>query len=303
MRRGRFDDLVHDQVAVVEGLDAEEVELQVGGGIERRGQPGEVVLEQPGVEALDRDAVLQVLAEGALVEVLQLADAVLHDVPAEHLLVEVGELDAAGEPGEVGVLLDQGLRVEDDRGVEVLLGDLVVDRAPQLGLDLLVGQAEVQADARELDPLAQVGAVPEGIVAVGSLDDDHGGLPRGASAPAAAAGSGCRRARAPRPARRGTGCRPRPPCSGRPSSAPPGPCPGSPRCGQRPASRPAPARATARVMATAGAESRCRDRNVLRMAISTFCSFHGHDLVVAADHPEGGLARRLAVERRACGRG
>ena len=32
---------------------------------------------------------------------------------------------------------------------------------------------------------------------------------------------------------------------------------------------------TARVMATAGAESRCNERKVFRTAISTLCSLHG----------------------------
>jgi hypothetical protein len=63
--------LVDDEVAVVEGLDAEEVELEVGGGIEGGGELVEVVLEEARVEALDLDAALEVLAEGALVEVLQ----------------------------------------------------------------------------------------------------------------------------------------------------------------------------------------------------------------------------------------
>jgi hypothetical protein len=110
------------------------------------------------------------------VELLQLADAVAEDIPAENLFIDVGELDAAGELGEVGVLLDQGLGVEDDGGVEVLLGDLVEDRAEELGLDLVGGEAEVQADAGELDAALQVGAVPEDGRAVGPLDHDHGRL-------------------------------------------------------------------------------------------------------------------------------
>ena len=94
--------------------------------------------------------------------VLQLADAVAHDVPAEHLFVDVGELDAAGELREVGVLLDQRLRVEDDRGVEVLLRNLVEDGAAQFGFDLLGGEAEVEADAGELDALAADRRRPRG---------------------------------------------------------------------------------------------------------------------------------------------
>jgi len=46
-------DLVHDQVPVVEGLDAKEVELEVGRGVEGRGQADEVVLQELGVEPLE----------------------------------------------------------------------------------------------------------------------------------------------------------------------------------------------------------------------------------------------------------
>src|SRR5204863_6735376 len=98
-----------------------EVELEVGRGIERGGELREIVIEEAGVEALDGDAVLEVLLEGALVGGLEGADALLHNIPAEDFLVDISKLDTAGELREVGILLDQGLRVEDDGGVEVLL--------------------------------------------------------------------------------------------------------------------------------------------------------------------------------------
>jgi len=146
-----------------------------------------------------------------LVGGLQGADAVAHDVPAEDFFIDVGELDAAGELGEVGVLLDEGLRVEDDGGVEVLLEDLVVGGAAEFLLDFLVGEAEVEADAGELDAFSEVGAVPEDVFAVGFFDDDHGFL-RGRGGGAAAEGSSVWPAR--RAAERsaaGRGCRPRRP--------------------------------------------------------------------------------------------
>jgi hypothetical protein len=59
--------LVDDEVAIVEGLDAEEVELEVGGRVEGGAELGEIVVEEAGVEALDGDAVLEVFLEGALV--------------------------------------------------------------------------------------------------------------------------------------------------------------------------------------------------------------------------------------------
>ncbi len=53
--------LVDDEVAVVERLDAEEVEVEVGGRVEGVGELVEVVVvEELGVEALDLDAVLEV---------------------------------------------------------------------------------------------------------------------------------------------------------------------------------------------------------------------------------------------------
>ena len=106
-------------------------------------------------------------------ECLQLVDAVREDVPAEDFLVDVGEEDAAGELGEVGVLLDEGLGVEDDGVLEVLFGDLVADGAAEFALDLGVGDAEVEADGGEGDALAEVGAVPEGGDAVVGGDGDH----------------------------------------------------------------------------------------------------------------------------------
>ena len=63
MRRCVLPGLVHDEVAIVERLDAEEVELEVGGGIEGGGELVEVVVEQRGREALDLDAALEVAAK------------------------------------------------------------------------------------------------------------------------------------------------------------------------------------------------------------------------------------------------
>ena len=112
-------------------------------------------------------------------ELFQLAGAVAEDVPTEHFLVNVGELDAAGELGEVGVLLDESLRVEDDGRIEVLLGDLVEDGAEELDFDFFGGEAEFEADGAEFDALFEVFAVPEFVRAVGLFDHDHGRLAGG----------------------------------------------------------------------------------------------------------------------------
>ena len=102
----------------------EVIEIEVGGRIERGGERVEVEVEEGGDEALDFDAALEVLAERAAVELRECFDAVPDDIPAENLLVDEGEQDAAGEFGEVGVVLDEGLGVEDDDGLEIVAADL-----------------------------------------------------------------------------------------------------------------------------------------------------------------------------------
>lgn len=167
--------LVDDEVAVVEGLDAEEVEVEVGGGVKGLSQGVEVVeFEQLGVEALDGDAVLEVALEGGFVGILELFDAVAEDRPVEDFLVDVGKEDAGGELGEVGVFLDQRLGVEDDGVLEVLLLDLCADGAAEFAFDLGLGEAEVEADGGELDALPELGAIPElGLAVVGDDGDEE----------------------------------------------------------------------------------------------------------------------------------
>ena len=132
---------IDDEVAVVEGLDAEVVEIEVGGGIEGGGELVEIVfLQQIRVEALDGDAVLEVGLEALFVGLLELVHAIGRDGPIEDFLVDVGEQDSGGELREVGVLLDEGLRVEDDGGFEVFGGNFRANRAAEFALDLGLGE-------------------------------------------------------------------------------------------------------------------------------------------------------------------
>ena len=107
---------------------------------------------------------------------LQAVDAVAHDVPVEDLLVDVGEQDAAGELGEVGVLFDQRLGVEDDRAAQVLLADFGADGAAQLPFDAVLVQAEIEANDGELDAALEFAAVPKDALAILAADDDKGVL-------------------------------------------------------------------------------------------------------------------------------
>ena len=170
---GRLDRLVDDQVAVVHRLHAEELEVEVGHRVEGGGELGEVVLAEIRREAADRDAAFDVGGELGAMEFLELGDAVAGDAPAEDFLVDVGEADAGGELGEVGVDLDEALGVELDGLAEVGLGDLVEETAAQLGLDLVGGADELEPGGGEGDALAQLLAVPEVGGTVAGLDEDH----------------------------------------------------------------------------------------------------------------------------------
>ena len=171
---GGFDFFIDDEVAVVEGLDAEEVEVHVGCGVEGVCEFVEVELEEARVVAVDLDAAGEVPAEGAAVEVAEGFDAVTDDVPAEDFFIDVAEADAGGELGEVGVLLHEGLRVQDDGLAKVLDADVAVEGAAEFHLDLIARDAEVEAEDGEVDAFLEVGSVPEEGFSVGCLDEDEG---------------------------------------------------------------------------------------------------------------------------------
>lgn len=163
----RVDGFVDDEVAVVEGLDAEVVEVEVGGGIEGIGKNVEIVVEQPGVKALDADAVLQIGAESASVAVFDRCDTVAQNVPFKDFFVDVGEEDACSKFGEVGVLFCERFDVEDKGLLKIGGAHLFVEGTAQLGLDLLRVETEVEANVGEGNALAEVCTVPEGSASVG----------------------------------------------------------------------------------------------------------------------------------------
>ena len=141
--------LVHVQeVAVVERLQAEIVELQVALGFQRRAQALEVIRGQPLVEQLR----LHAAADEAR-EVLGVARGHLRvqHFLAQHLAADRVQQQARGHIAVVGIALDQHARGEDRALVHFLERHAVVEVAQrgiqdQLGLD--VG-AQVLARARD----------------------------------------------------------------------------------------------------------------------------------------------------------
>ena len=164
---------VDDQVAIVERLDAEEVEFEVCGGVEGGGEPVEVEVEEGGVVAVDFDPALETVFEGAAVEVAEGGGAVGDDVPVEDFRVDVGEEDASGEACEVGVAFDEGFGVEDDGAVEFFLGHFREEGPAEFGFDDIAGEAEVETDGSEVDALTEIETVPERGGAVLEFDEDH----------------------------------------------------------------------------------------------------------------------------------
>ena len=82
--------LVDVEVAIVEGLDAEEIEVEVGRGIKGISETVEVVfLKNVRRDAFDLDAVLEVGFEVFLMSLLESLDAVFLNVPRQDLLVNV----------------------------------------------------------------------------------------------------------------------------------------------------------------------------------------------------------------------
>ena len=118
---------------------------------------------------------LEVGAEGFFVGGFEAFDAVVDDVPVEDFFVDVGEEDAAGEFGHVGVFLDEGAGVEADGFLEVFGGDFGADGAAEFALEDVFAEGEVEADGGELDALLELLSVPKVGLAVAG-DGDEGFL-------------------------------------------------------------------------------------------------------------------------------
>ena len=109
-------------------------------------------------------------------EFLQAADTILPNIPAEHLFVDVAAENAPGEARKVRIFLDKSLGIENDRGLQILGGDLIEDRPTQLGDDLLLAEAQVQVDGGKTNTSHQLRPIPEegGLILAG--DNHHRGL-------------------------------------------------------------------------------------------------------------------------------
>lgn len=162
---GRLDaGLAHVQeVAVVQGLQAQVVELLVAAGIERGAQAGQVVLQQAGIEQFVVHALLDELRE---IGGIGRAHVGGHHVLAQHLAHDGVQQQAGGGVGVVGVLLDQRARGQDGGLVHLVHRDAVIQVAQRLGHDGRGVHVLAQVGAGGVDQAAQAGFVQRHALAV-----------------------------------------------------------------------------------------------------------------------------------------
>jgi hypothetical protein len=143
------------EVAVVQGLQAEVVELQVAVGVERRAELGEVVLEQLLVEQLGLHAPLHELREVVGVAAVHVR---MQQLLAEDLAPDGVQQQPRSGAGVARVLLDQGAGGEDRGLVHLVDRHAVVEVALGLGQDRLRPDVGAEAGARGLDQRLQAAA-------------------------------------------------------------------------------------------------------------------------------------------------
>ena len=114
------------KIAVVEGLQAQVVKLQVPAGLERSTQAGQVKLQQFGVQQL---VVNGFLDEAGKVVDIRLRHVGLGNVFAQRFLGHGVKQQARGGVGVVGVFLDQGTGRQDRGFVHLVHGHAVVQIA------------------------------------------------------------------------------------------------------------------------------------------------------------------------------
>ncbi|MNS79252.1 hypothetical protein D3C72_1129010 [compost metagenome] len=156
--------LAHVQeVAVVQGLQAQVVELVVALGLQGGAQAGQVVLQQLLVEQLVLDALLDELRE-----VVGVGGGALdrHHFAADDFLEDRVQQQARGGEGVVGVLLDQRAGGQDGGLVDLVQRHAVVQVAHRLGDDGGGGDAVAQALAGRFDQALELVQVQRHALAV-----------------------------------------------------------------------------------------------------------------------------------------
>ena len=140
------------EVAVVQGLQAEVVELQVAAGVQRSTQAGQVELLQLLVQQLGLHTLLDELREVLGVARGHLA---LGDLAAQDFAADGVQQQARRGAGVAGILLDQRAGGQYGGLVDLVDGHAVVEVAACLGHDRLGRHLAAQIGAGRLDQTTQ----------------------------------------------------------------------------------------------------------------------------------------------------
>ncbi len=126
-----------DEVAVVQGLQAEVSELLVTLMVERGAQLGQVVALELGIEQFELDAFLDVGRQGLGVKIghLVVSGGLGYAEEAQGFGTQGVHQQTRGDLAVVRLTLDQGAGGHHQRGVDVLLGHAVVEVLQGLALD------------------------------------------------------------------------------------------------------------------------------------------------------------------------
>ncbi len=144
------------EVAVVQGLQAQVVEVQVAPGLQRRAQARQVELLQPGVEQFGAHAGLDELGEVLRVAGLHVG---LRGVFAQHLAAN-GVQQQPGGGARVGrVFFDQGAGGQDGGLVDLVHRHAVIQVAAGLGQNRRGQHALAQVAAGRFDQALQAAHV------------------------------------------------------------------------------------------------------------------------------------------------
>jgi len=165
------------EIAVVERLEAEIVELEVALGLQRRGDPGKVEAGQFRVQPLVGDAGLHIGAEIVAVAVGHLGLRGLVGAAgdeAQRLAAQLVEQQPGADLGIVGLGLDECPRGQDGRLRQFVERDAVVEVAARFGQDR-VGQDAVETRAGLRNHGGEARGVERHARAVGGRHMQHGG--------------------------------------------------------------------------------------------------------------------------------
>ena len=167
---------INDEVAVVERLDSQKIEIHISGWVDGFRENIQIVSEQLWRKTLNTHSSAQITFKGLAMGITKHLDAVTLYFPIQNFLVNIRQHDASRKLGKIGIALDERPRIQNDRIFQDVFSHLGGEGSAQLALDLKGVEIEIETDGRKLNPFSQLGAIPENTLAITLGDHDEGFL-------------------------------------------------------------------------------------------------------------------------------